>query len=94
MILSEIGDGVVIRVMACGKYPEGDVFVGSLFYLSGRGHPHAVGIEEKLYHHGRVIRRLALESRAVSLLNVTEVKFINHFRDKVGKVTLRQPLFQ
>jgi len=50
MDLSEIGDGVMIGMVPCGEYPEGDVFVGLLFYLSGRGDTHAVGIEEQLHY--------------------------------------------
>src|SRR3974390_2422510 len=94
MILSEIGDGVMIGMVPCGEYPEGDVFVGLLFYLSGRGYPHAVGIKEKLHQHGRVIGRLALQFRAVCLLNITKVEFSDYISDKVGEVTLGQPFLE
>jgi hypothetical protein len=94
MGFSEIGDGIVIGMVPCGEYPEGDVFMGPLLYLSGGRYSHAVGIEEQLDQHGGMIGRLALQPRAVRLLNLIEIEFIDHIRDKVGEVTLRQPFLE
>ncbi len=94
MGFSEVGDGVVIGMVPCGEYPEGDVFIGLSFYLSGGRYPPAVGIEEQLHQQGRVIGRLALQLRAVGLLNLTEVEFVDDIRDKVGEVTLGQPFLE
>jgi hypothetical protein len=49
MLFSEIRNGVVIGVMTCGAYPEGDIFVGLPCYLSGRRYPPVLGIEEQLF---------------------------------------------
>lgn len=94
MGLSEVADGIVVGMMAGGENPEGDVVIGRFFYLPRRGNAHAVGVEKKLYHHGRMISRLTLESSAVRLFYFGDVKLIHHIRDEVDEVRFGQPLTQ
>jgi hypothetical protein len=94
MILFEVGDGVVVGMMPGSENPESHVFICFLFYLSGRGYPQAIRVEEELHHHGRVIGRLARKPTTVRLfyLDLGKVELIHHIRDEVRYVSFGQPL--
>ncbi len=71
--LPEVGNRVVVGVVASGEDAEGHILVDRLLYLSSPGCNYAVGVEEELHHH-RMLGRPALQMGAVSLLYLRHVK--------------------
>jgi hypothetical protein len=91
---AKLAQGPEVGGVARRQHPEGHVFVQPLSDLPGAVHPLAVGVQQHLHHHDRVVGRSPSQLVLVLLLDGMEGKAVHQVTDEVRQVPLRKPLLQ
>jgi len=92
--LPEVADRPEVGSVVPREHSEGDVLLIALGDLPGGGNPEGIGVEEELYHHPGVVRRIASGLLFIDGDDGGEIELVREIREKVDEVILGQPVPQ
>ena len=94
MPATERGNGPEVGATVRRQPPKGDVVDHGLGDLAAGWHPHAVGVEHDLEHHGRMEGRAALSVVAKPAQQRLQVESVDHVRNEPSRMMLGEPVVQ
>lgn len=95
MLLAEVGDGVVIRMLIGGKEGEGKIVVGGFLDTPGTRKADRIAVEQQAREHQRVIGHdAAIVLALVDGIDGTEIKGIDDFGVEASQIFLGKPILQ